>query len=138
MTDGTYVHYSKLSECAKAAEIPCVQAWSPEDLGIDSACRTNFAAFEQSIKKTVCTLPPLGVVVTHFFVQQGLEGFVICFDDGSMLKIKTNWYFGLNKSLDKIKSCSERHLWISILKEEYDDIKCFLPPELRYTPWSSS
>jgi hypothetical protein len=61
-----------------------------------------------------------------------MEGFVIRFEDGTMLKIKTNWYFTLNHSLDKIKSCSERHLWKSILSEEYDDIKSFLPEKLRY------
>jgi len=62
---------------------------------------------------------------------KNIEGFVLRFNDGNMLKIKTNWYFSLNKSLDKIKNCSERHLWISILKEEYDDIKVFLPTNLR-------
>lgn len=67
-----------------------------------------------------------------------MEGFVIRFEDGVMLKIKTDWYFTLNHSLDKIKSCSERHLWKSILSEEYDDIKSFLPEKLRYLRFSWS
>lgn len=74
----------------------------------------DFDRFERSTKK-----------------QIGVEGFVIQFNNGLMYKIKTNWYFSLNKSLDKIKNCSERHLWKCILNEEFDDLKGYLPEQVR-------
>jgi len=48
-----------------------------------------------------------------------------------MYKIKTNWYFTINKALDHIKKGSERRLWMSILNEEYDDIKSHLSNSYR-------
>eukprot|EP01127_Copromyxa_protea_P022600 TRINITY_DN8192_c0_g1_i1.p1 TRINITY_DN8192_c0_g1~~TRINITY_DN8192_c0_g1_i1.p1 ORF type:complete len:445 (+),score=96.80 TRINITY_DN8192_c0_g1_i1:55-1389(+) len=114
MVTGEYLDYFEMREEARKEGIPFTQAWLPEELGIDISDRNNFESFEKVVKS-----------------KQNMEGFVIRFEDGMMLKIKTNWYFDLNHSLDKIKSCSERHLWKSILEEKYDDIKSFLPNKLR-------
>lgn len=61
-----------------------------------------------------------------------MEGFVVRFEDGQMLKIKTHWYFGINHSLDDIKNPrNERHKWECILNEKYDDIRAYLNAEER-------
>lgn len=112
--DGEYLDHEALVNAVAKYQIPLVKCWTPSEMGIETTDRANFTLFEKKIKQT-----------------KDLEGFVIRFDDGDMIKIKTNWYFTLNKTLDKIKNCSERHLWKSILNEEYDDIKTFLPPRLR-------
>lgn len=71
----------------------------------------------------------------------GVEGFVIRFEDGNMLKIKTIWYFDVNHALDDIKNPNERHKWECILggtvnksfkyTEKYDDIRVHLTPDER-------
>eukprot|EP01125_Pyxidicula_operculata_P014542 TRINITY_DN4853_c0_g1_i1.p1 TRINITY_DN4853_c0_g1~~TRINITY_DN4853_c0_g1_i1.p1 ORF type:complete len:385 (+),score=50.52 TRINITY_DN4853_c0_g1_i1:74-1228(+) len=109
---GNYITFSQLRKISEQTGIPLTKAWTPSELGLNDL--SSFATFEQSIKN-----------------QNGLEGFVIRFDSGLMFKIKTNWYFSLNKTLDKIKNRSERHLWKSILNEEYDDIKTFLSDDMR-------
>lgn len=58
--------------------------------------------------------------------QKDVEGFVIRFDDGQMYKLKTTWYFGLNKYLNHLKQGPERHRFECILGERYDDIKPFI------------
>jgi len=114
MVTGQYIPFMSLKTITSSAGIPIVNAWEPSELGVDVNHLSSFTLFEAKMKQA-----------------KNIEGFVLRFNDGDMLKIKTNWYFTLNKSLDKIRNCSERHLWISILKEEYDDIKVFLPANLR-------
>jgi len=114
MVTGQYIPFGTLKSIAVEAGIPFVNAWEPSELGVDVNDLSSFTLFEKKMKQA-----------------KNIEGFVLRFNDGDMLKIKTNWYFTLNKSLDKIRNCSERHLWLSILKEEYDDIKSFLPADLR-------
>ena len=46
-----------------------------------------------------------------------------------MYKVKTNWYFSKNKTLDRFYHNSERFRWSLVLDNEYDDIKSFLPIE---------
>jgi len=58
--------------------------------------------------------------------QKDVEGFVIRFEDGQMYKLKTSWYFGLNKYLNHLKQGPERHRFECILGERYDDIKPFI------------
>uniref|UniRef100_A0A6B2L4J3 T4 RNA ligase 1-like N-terminal domain-containing protein n=1 Tax=Arcella intermedia TaxID=1963864 RepID=A0A6B2L4J3_9EUKA len=114
MVTGKYIPFNILKDIASSSGMPLVNSWTPEELGINTNDLQSFTTFESKMKQT-----------------KNIEGFVIRFNDGQMLKIKTNWYFSLNKSLDKIRRCSERHLWISILKEEYDDIRTFLEPNIR-------
>jgi len=63
--------------------------------------------------------------------QKGLEGFVLRFQDGRHYKIKTTWYFSIHRSLQFLKHNGERHVWEAILRDTYDDVKAFLPPEYR-------
>jgi len=51
-----------------------------------------------------------------------IEGVVIRFEDGSMYKIKTNWYFDRTKKDKQDYSLnSERNIWKYILDQEIDD-----------------
>jgi hypothetical protein len=45
--------------------------------------------------------------------------------------VKTNWYFTKHHSLSFLKFAGERHVWEAILKETLDDVKPFLPDEIR-------
>eukprot|EP01130_Rhizamoeba_saxonica_P017232 TRINITY_DN8270_c0_g1_i1.p1 TRINITY_DN8270_c0_g1~~TRINITY_DN8270_c0_g1_i1.p1 ORF type:complete len:303 (-),score=47.06 TRINITY_DN8270_c0_g1_i1:24-932(-) len=114
MIDGTYYPFQEMVQSASEYGIPVVGELTDEFNMNPSKEDFDFEAFYMNIKSKV-----------------GFEGFVIRFEDGSMYKIKTNWYFSINKKLDKIKNGSVRHLWQCVLEEEYDDVKTFLSPTYR-------
>lgn len=115
MRTGHYIPHSEMVVIAKEWGIPVVRSWSWKELGFDAEPdNSNFHAFYEQIQST-----------------KGVEGFVMRFDDGSMLKIKTHWYFGKNHALDKLKNPNERHRWEAILGEVYDDVRGFLREDER-------
>jgi len=59
----------------------------------------------------------------------GIEGFVIRFDDGHMVKIKSEDYLKFHRARDAI--AQEKNVWALILDAEVDDLKSFLLPEDR-------
>eukprot|EP01119_Soliformovum_irregulare_P005332 TRINITY_DN17100_c0_g1_i1.p1 TRINITY_DN17100_c0_g1~~TRINITY_DN17100_c0_g1_i1.p1 ORF type:complete len:441 (-),score=102.37 TRINITY_DN17100_c0_g1_i1:27-1349(-) len=111
MSTGEYLPFEEMQKEAAEMSIPVVKMWSSQELGIDlKAISTGgFKTFYEAIQK-----------------QTGLEGFVIRFDDGTMLKIKTHWYFGLSKSLDLVRRGSHRKRWEAVLTEKYDDLRSHL------------
>jgi RNA ligase len=113
---GLYIPFLEMAAIAKASGIPLVKAWTPEELHLDlNTDLKTFHNFYASIQK-----------------QRGFEGFVLRFDSGFMLKIKTHWYFQLNKALDLVKNPkNERHRWECILEEKYDDLRGFLKEDDR-------
>jgi RNA ligase len=108
---GLYLPYMEMSRLATRYNVPIVRHWKPEEFGLEINSDGN-----ASMPINDKTLPALRQ-------REGVEGFVIRFENGEMYKIKTQWYFSLNKSLDLLKHRSERHLWQSILEEKFDDVK---------------
>lgn len=59
----------------------------------------------------------------------GIEGFILRFSDGHMLKIKCFEYLKLHKAKDAISQ--EKNVWAMILDADVDDLKGFLSDEDR-------
>lgn len=68
----------------------------------------------------------------HFMAQvadlKGEEGYVIRFEDGSMIKVKAAEYLQLHKALDNLRF--EKDVLAYLLLNKLDDIKALLPPDL--------
>ena len=60
---------------------------------------------------------------------EDLEGFVVRFDDGHMLKLKCHWYIQIHKAKEAI--LQDRNIVELILEEHLDDVKAHLPTEDR-------
>jgi RNA ligase len=60
---------------------------------------------------------------------EDLEGFVVRFADGHMLKLKCHWYLQIHKAKEAI--LQDRNIVELILDEKLDDIKAHLPVEDR-------
>lgn len=60
---------------------------------------------------------------------EDLEGFVVRFDDGHMLKLKCHWYIQIHKAKEAI--LQDRNIVQLILEEKLDDIKAHMPQEDR-------
>jgi RNA ligase len=57
---------------------------------------------------------------------EGVEGFVVRFHDGHMVKAKTSWYARIHRLLSSIES--EQDVWNVILEDHVDDAVAMLPP----------
>lgn len=57
--------------------------------------------------------------------NKDMEGVVVCFNNGHMIKIKTDWYVAIHKAKDKI--LFEKNVIKLILNEEIDDVLADLP-----------
>jgi len=60
---------------------------------------------------------------------ENLEGFVVRFDDGHMIKLKCDWYVQIHKAKEAI--LQDRNIVEIILDEKLDDVKAHLPAEDR-------
>ena len=60
---------------------------------------------------------------------EDLEGFVVRFDDGHMLKLKCHWYLQIHKAKEAI--LQDRNIVELILEDSLDDVKAHLPAEDR-------
>jgi len=60
---------------------------------------------------------------------EDLEGFVVRFDDGHMLKLKCHWYLQIHKAKEAI--LQDRNVVQMILENTIDDVKAHLPVEDR-------
>lgn len=60
---------------------------------------------------------------------EDLEGFVVRFDDGHMIKLKCSWYVQIHKAKEDI--LQDRNIVELILDEKLDDVKAHLPAEDR-------
>ena len=60
---------------------------------------------------------------------EDLEGFVVRFADGHMLKLKCDWYVQIHKAKEKI--LQDRNIVELILDDKLDDVKAHLPAEDR-------
>lgn len=59
--------------------------------------------------------------------QEGVEGVIVRFEDGHMVKIKSDWYCKIHKAKDDISK--EHNLVALILEEKIDDLKSVLVKE---------
>lgn len=77
---------------------------------------------------TVSTaLSSVGQFVEELRQKENVEGVVITFNDGHMVKVKTDWYVQLHRAKDKI--ARERHLIALILDDGLDDLLPVLSDE---------
>ena len=101
---GSYVSYEQMSEwVSRFRGIPVVRQFEPQ---------TDMKAFLEYVSGL-----------------EDLEGFVVRFDDGHMLKLKCHWYLQIHKAKEAI--LQDRNIVELILEDHLDDIKAHLPAEDR-------
>lgn len=103
MNTGSYALHGNLEAIGLAYAIPVVRAFDPQ---------TDMKAF-----------------IEHVRDLQDIEGFVVRFDDGHMLKLKCDWYVQIHKAKEAI--LQDRNIVELILDDKLDDIKAHLPAEDR-------
>ncbi len=102
--DGHYVNRESMIGFAEdGGNIPVVRAFDPQ---------TDMKAFLEYVRDL-----------------EDLEGFVVRFDDGHMLKLKCHWYIQIHKAKEAI--LQDRNIVELILEEHLDDVKAHLPAEDR-------
>eukprot|EP01130_Rhizamoeba_saxonica_P013456 TRINITY_DN5745_c0_g1_i1.p1 TRINITY_DN5745_c0_g1~~TRINITY_DN5745_c0_g1_i1.p1 ORF type:complete len:279 (-),score=63.10 TRINITY_DN5745_c0_g1_i1:24-860(-) len=87
-----------------------------------------------SLMYTHETIPPLLEFIKEIKDNTILEGCVIKFDDGDLYKLKTHWYHTLGPNLHRFnmsKHNNEKYIMKSILNNDYDDIKPYIPDDKR-------
>ena len=99
---GLYVNYDEMKKIAAPYKIPVVQEFKHD-------CK-NIKDLLQKVKS-----------------QQGIEGFVLRFENGECLKIKTTWYVDLSRGLQSINffkgKSNEKYIWKIVLDSSFDDLK---------------
>jgi RNA ligase len=100
---GEYWTYTEMREYAELFGIPVVRAFEPQ---------IDMKAFLDYVRDL-----------------EDLEGFIVRFDDGHMLKLKCHWYIQIHKAKEAI--LQDRNIVELILEEHLDDIKAHLPAEDR-------
>lgn len=103
MNTGVYALHGNLEAIGMAYAIPVVRVFEPQ---------TDMKAFLEYVRDL-----------------EDLEGFVVRFDDGHMLKLKCHWYLQIHKAKEAI--LQDRNIVELILDEKLDDVKAHLPEEDR-------
>lgn len=103
MANGVYRSFVWVKSVAQGYNIPVVRAFEPQ---------TDMKAFLEYVRDL-----------------EDLEGFVVRFDDGHMLKLKCHWYIQIHKAKEAI--LQDRNIVELILEEHLDDVKAHLPAEDR-------
>lgn len=98
-TTGKYTSHPFLVDCGEEFDIPVVKAYSYDSKNILEIIRQ----------------------------QEDTEGVVIRFQDGHMVKVKSDWYVRIHKV--KSALANEREVVNMILNEKLDDIIPVLPPQ---------
>jgi RNA ligase len=102
---GKYLTKEEIATVAAHYKIPVVE----EDEAIHDLIMTDPAAFVKLVDSV-----------------EGIEGWVIQFDDGNMVKLKTKWYMDRHHAMTFIR---RRDIAILALHEEIDDLKSMLVGE---------
>lgn len=104
MNNGAYVSYNVLKYLSESlAGIPLVRQYDSQ---------TDMKEF-----------------IEHVRDLEDLEGFVVRFWDGHMIKLKCDWYVQIHKAKEKI--LQDRNIVELILDDKLDDVKAHLPAEDR-------
>jgi RNA ligase len=93
---------------AEGYRIPVVRTW---DIGLpmDNKTMSSFVNYVRDL--------------------EDVEGFVVRFNDGHMLKLKCHWYLQIHKAKEAI--LQDRNIVELILDDKLDDVKAHLPAEDR-------
>jgi RNA ligase len=105
---GGYAPYDRLVSLAKSYGVPVVRQWDIS-MQMDNKTMSSFVNYVRDL--------------------EDLEGFVVRFDDGHMLKLKCEWYVQIHKAKEKI--LQDRNIVELILDNNLDDVKAHLPQEDR-------
>lgn len=100
---GEYWTHQEMLEHAEFYNIPIVRQFEPQ---------TDMKAFLEYVRDL-----------------EDLEGFIVRFHDGHMLKLKCLWYLQIHKAKEAI--LQDRNIVELILEEHLDDVKAHLPAEDR-------
>jgi RNA ligase len=100
---GSYALHGNLKAIGQAYAIPVVNEFAPH---------TDMKAFIEYVRDL-----------------EDVEGFVVRFADGHMLKLKCDWYVQIHKAKEKI--LQDRNIVELILDQVLDDVKAHLPQEDR-------
>jgi RNA ligase len=103
MGNGMYASYDSLMVAAEVWNIPVVRVFQSQ---------VDMKAF-----------------LNYVHDLEDLEGFVVRFDDGHMLKLKCHWYLQIHKAKEAI--LQDRNIVELILDNKLDDVKAHLPAEDR-------
>ena len=108
INEGQYATYAAMELMGRAYAIPVVRTW---DVGLEMDNKTmkSFVSYVRDL--------------------EDLEGFVVRFDDGHMIKLKCDWYVQIHKAKEAI--LQDRNIVELILDDKLDDIKAHLPAEDR-------
>ena len=68
-------------------------------------------------------------LISETRASEGIEGWIIRFDDGQMLKVKGDWYVRIHKTKDNLTH--EKNVVDLIVNEKIDDVKPFMLDEDR-------
>lgn len=98
MKTGEYISYDAMVESASDFNIPVVDSFNPIN---------DITSFSDNVRD-----------------EQGIEGYVIRFHDGHMLKIKTDEYVAIHKAKESI--LWDRNIVELIIENKLDDIKAHL------------
>lgn len=106
----------------------------PNDMLVLTAVRNNDTGQYRSYKYlqeagTQWGIPVVKAVDMKYLEQEGVEGVVIRFDDGHMVKVKTDWYVLRHKALDGLRS--EKNVLKLILDEGIDDVMPLLDDKMK-------
>ena len=101
MKTGSYESHETLMDFGEVFGIPVVRAYEPE---------TDMKEFVETVRD-----------------MEDVEGFVVRFADGNMLKLKCDWYVQIHKAKEKI--LQDRNIVELILDQKLDDVKAHLPVE---------
>lgn len=100
---GEYATYHQMKEAAEKYNIPVVRAYESEKI-------SDIGSFVENLSK-----------------KENIEGVVVRFDNGHMIKIKTEWYVKIHRAKDILSR--ENDVAQIILDDKIDDILPLLPEE---------
>ena len=93
------------------------------------ACRQDAGYYGIQFVRAFEPQTDMKVFLEYVRDLEDLEGFVIRFDDGHMLKLKCHWYLQIHKAKEAI--LQDRNIVELILEDNLDDVKAHLPAEDR-------
>jgi T4 RnlA family RNA ligase len=108
LTTGRYMSWDLVTNTADQYFIPVVGKWET-GIGMDNKTMKGFIDYVRDL--------------------EDVEGFVVRFNDGHMLKLKCDWYVQIHKAKEKI--LQDRNIVELILDDKLDDVKAHLPQEDR-------
>ena len=82
-----------------------------------------------TVKTYAGTANNMAHLMSETHAAEGLEGYIIRFDDGHMLKIKGEWYLRIHKTKDNLTH--EKNVIDLLVNEKMDDVKAFMMDEDR-------